>query len=250
MNHGRISAARMIAGIAATLAAVLLAVPLSAPAQAATGYKLQTVTLASGKTTVARWNPCQAAITYQVNLAGLPKAKRAAMLALVKKSFAKLAAVDGLTYRYTGTTTFVPMSNNLAAGPAEIVVAAVGRNATDLGLGENSLGYGGTVWSTWYGSNGEGAAVVRGFVVLNPSGMASLKPGFGKGKTQGNVVLHELGHATGLEHVSGKDEQMNPTLMSTAPNGYGAGDRAELKKIGRDAGCITISSAVKVADLS
>lgn len=78
--------------------------------------------------------------------------------------------------------------------------------------------------------------------------MADLKTGFGKGRTQGNVILHELGHATGLQHVPVTTEEMNPTVSTLTPNGYSAGDRAGLKKVGISAGCLAISSSVSIAD--
>lgn len=89
-----------------------------------------------------------------------------------------------MAYRYTGTTTFVPQRGNIAKSPAEIVVAVVKKSATDFTFSENSLGYGGIMWSTWSGGSGAGAAVVRGYVLLSPTGLATLKTGFGKGKTQ------------------------------------------------------------------
>ena len=213
-------------------------------------YELRTAQLASGKTMVTRWNPCQTAITYRVNLSGVRQARRAALLKEIKTSFGKLAAADGITYRYKGSTDFIPQTGNLTQEPAEIVVAAVSRNQTDLGLAENSLGYGGVLWSSWSGSTGEGVAAVRGYVILSPSGFATLKPGFGRGKTQGNVILHELGHATGLNHVDSISELMNPVLLDSAPNGYAAGDLAGLRKLGAAAGCLQIPSSVTIADLN
>lgn len=218
---------------------------------AATGtYQLMPVTLNSGKTVTARWNPCQTAVTYQVNLSGLPKKKRAAMLKTIKASFVRLHAATGLTYRYKGTTTFVPTQENLAAQPAEIVVAAVARSRTDFPMTSRSLGYGGVLWSSWYGSQGEGAAVMRGYVVLEADAIQKLKSGFGKGLRQSNVILHELGHASGLEHVSSRKEQMYPTLTSASPSGYGAGDLAGLAKVGKQAGCISVPSTLSLQDLS
>jgi hypothetical protein len=240
-----------VAALVVGATALTVCGPLSA-AEAGTGlgYSLTKVKVASGRAVVARWNPCQAAITYRVNLVGLPTAKRSAMRKQIQASFAKLSAADHITYRYTGNTEFVPRTTNLAKAPAEIVVAAVGNKATDMDLAKNMLGFGGISWSTWSGSAGEGAVVVRGFVLLSPSGMAATKPGFGRGVTQGNVILHELGHATGLEHASAKSELMNPTLTSSTPNGYGRGDLAGLEKIGEKGGCVKIPAAVRVADLN
>ena len=67
--------------------------------------------------------------------------------------------------------------------------------------------------------------------------------------TRGNVILHELGHATGLEHVSNRSALMNPTVTSSTPNGFGPGDRAGLKRLGRSAGCVPVPGAIQVADL-
>jgi len=211
-------------------------------------YALKMITLASGAQVAARWNPCQQAITYQVNVRALAKARRKPMRKQVQAAVAKLAAVDGMVYRYAGTTSFVPQQQTLADQPAEIVVAVVPASATDLDAGEKAVGSGGVLWASWSSSKGEGAAVVRGYVILDPRGMADLKTGFGKGRTQGNVILHELGHATGLEHVPVPTQEMNPILSPLTPNGYASGDRAGLKRVGISAGCLTVSSSVSIAD--
>jgi hypothetical protein len=90
--------------------------------------------------------------------------------------------------------------------------------------------------------------VVRGYVVLVPSGITKLKAGFGAGRTQGSVILHELGHATGLQHPTSRAVLMYPTLTTAAPNGYAAGDRAGLDKLGTRPGCITVPARVDIKD--
>jgi hypothetical protein len=212
-------------------------------------YKLQQVTLKSGQSVVKRWNPCQAAITYQVNLAGLPEPERPAMLAQVIGGFGQLSAATGLPFRYTGSTAFVPNNHDSVEGTAEIVVAVVPRSATDFDL-SSALGVGGMQVRTWSGNDGEGAVAIRGFVVLDAARTASLKPGFGKGQTQGNLLLHELGHATGLDHVASEAEQMNPKLSPALPKGYGRGDLIGLEKLGKKAGCIAVPPVVSIVDLT
>jgi hypothetical protein len=213
-------------------------------------YKFSTVTLASGTKIPARWNPCQDAITYQVNLDGLTSSRRAAMLRQIRSGVNRLAAADGMTYRYTGTTNFVPQQATLVDAPADIVVALVAPSRTDLDRSEKSLGFGGVQWVAWSGSRGEGAVVTRGYVILTPAGISALPPGFGAGETQGNVILHELGHATGLQHVPSAGELMNPLLTSDAPAGYGLGDRAGLARAGADGGCVQIPNDVQIGDHS
>lgn len=251
---------RLVAVLTAVLTAAFILVSTT-PAQAGTvsgattgttagggRYALQTITV-EGRRLVTRWNPCQSAITYRVNLAGVPKKKRAALLAEIKQGVRKLAAVNGIRYRYAGTTAFVPRKANRAQQPAEIVIAAVARTRTDLGMTGDQYGFGGTSWVDWWGPQGTGAAITRGYVLLNPALFLPLRAGYGAGRTQGNVILHELAHASGAEHVHTTDEQMNPVLTAAAPNGYAAGDRAALRRLGRPAGCITVPAGVSLHDL-
>ncbi|GAB6898537.1 matrixin family metalloprotease [Kineosporia succinea] len=253
MDHSRTRPVLKVA-LALTLLALVMVTPMLAfnltGEKTALGlnYTLRSAQLASGKSTTARWNPCQKAIVWRVNMAGWPASKRPAMLKQIQTSVARVAKVTGMKYRYAGTTTFIPRQENLASAPADIVVAVIDPKKTNFSFSENSLGYGGVLWATWYGSSGEGAAVVRGYAVLIPSGMNKLKPGFGTGNKQGNVVLHELAHAAGLDHVRSKAQQMYPDLTAKSPNGLAPGDVQGLQKIGSKAGCIDVPSRVNITD--
>jgi len=240
-------AAALVVAAVAVVGVVDMVGPPGASAAGAT-YRLKQVELASGATTPARWNPCQQAIAWRVNFKGLRPARRPAMLTQLRQSFAKISRANGIRYRYAGTTGFVPRQHNLVSQPADIVVAVLDPRETDLNFTERSLGFGGVLWATWYGSKGEGAAVVRGYVVLRPSGLTTLKPGFGRGKRQGNVILHELGHATGLEHASSRAALMYPTLTASSPNGYTHGDLTGLATLGSKRGCIAVPARVDIKD--
>jgi hypothetical protein len=241
-------------GVLATvaIAAAVLSGPLVRPLQPTVGggpqYRLKAVTLPSGAESPVRWNPCQSAVTYRVNLKGVARAKRPAMLKQVRRAFRQLAEADGITYRYAGTTKYVPQRSTLPQAPADVVVAVVAPDATDLGLTPTALGVGGVLWATWSGEYGEGAVIVRGYVLLNPVEWKTVEPGFGTGKTQGNALLHELGHATGLEHVDAPGQLMNPVLTAAAPAGFGPGDRAGLSKLGVGAGCVARPDSVTTVD--
>lgn len=70
---------------------------------------------------------------------------------------------------------------------------------------------------------------VDGRVTLAAS--STLSPGFGTG-SWGAALLHELGHAVGLDHVPDRSEQMYPTVLDDRPAGFGAGDNAGLLQLG------------------
>ena len=78
---------------------------------------------------------------------------------------------------------------------------------------------------------------VTGSVILN--GADHLDNGFRPGKTWGKVVLHELGHVLGLDHVVDPAQVMHPSLVSS-PGIWGAGDLAGLTLLGRGAGCLEV----------
>jgi hypothetical protein len=73
---------------------------------------------------------------------------------------------------------------------------------------------------------------------------------FRQGRDPGHSDLHELAHAIGLDHVESEAEQMNPHMSYSAPEGYGSGDCAGLKQIGKEAGCIPVPAGALYADLS
>lgn len=223
--------------------------PVKGPGAA---YQLSTERMPDGRIVILRWNPCQT-ITYKVNVAALPASLRRAVLAEVQGAFARLRAASGLTFSYRGTTGEVPRSRTLDRQSAEIIVAVTDRRHTDFPLGQQILGYGGRSWYWWWrtssGRTTYGAAITRGFVVLDRSGMTRLRAGFGRGANRGNLMLHELGHTVGLDHAGSRGVLMFPQLTAAAPNGYASGDRAGLVRLGRPAGCVSIPVRLPAPDL-
>ncbi len=216
-------------------------------------YSLATSRLPDGRTVVLRWNPCQV-ITFRLNVAALPATRRSAVAAEIRTAVTRLGSATGVRYSYRGTTTTVPRTSNVTRQGSELIVAVTTPSATDFGIGNGVLGYGGYRYWQWTTTAANGrrtsdAAIARGWVVLDSAGLMRLTPGFGAGNTRGNVVLHELAHVAGLNHISDTRQLLHPTLSASSPNGYAPGDRTGLRKVGRPAGCISVPSNV-VADLT
>ena len=53
----------------------------------------------------------------------------------------------------------------------------------------------------------------------------------------GPVLLHELAHAVGLDHVNDTTQLMNAFASASGPTTYGAGDLTGLWQVGAAAGC-------------
>jgi hypothetical protein len=217
-----------------------------------TPYRIATVRLADGRTARLRWNPCQQ-ITYRVNVAAVPAAGRNAALAQIRRAVRRLGAVTGLRLSYRGTTTAVPRKATVATQRSEILIAVTKASATDLGIGDGVIGFGGYRYWQWTtpmpsGRDVASAAIARGWVVLDVDALARMRQGFGPGMTAGNVIQHELAHVVGLGHVNDPRQLMADTLTRTSPDGYADGDRTGLGLVGRRAGCLTVPADL-VTDL-
>jgi len=230
---------------AAVLTAVVFAaVPALAasPASAATAtYSVQYLTLGNGHKVVARWNPCRTH-TYKVNLASVPSATRTTVLAETEAALRVLATKTGMSFTYRGATTEVPRLGSYSTQSADIVIAFTTPLKTNYlyGTADARGGNAATMRSMTSGTTTTyTGAIVKGFVVVDTAKLLhSYKAGFGTGARRGNLLLHELGHVVGLNHVINARLLMNPTLSSYSPNGYAVGDAAGLTVVGRKAGCI------------
>jgi hypothetical protein len=186
-----------------------------------------------GRGTPARWDPCTP-IHYVVDLAYAP----AGALSDVRQSLARLALASGLTFADDGTREERPLRGRSAYQPeaygdrwAPLLISWSPPQLTDL-LGDPRA-EAVTMPVAVPGPTGAGGSIVTAEVVLNAA--RQLPVGFGPGPSEGEVLLHELGHAVGLGHVDSRSEAMFPSVRGVA--GYGAGDLAGLRALGRAAGC-------------
>lgn len=221
-------------------------------------YRLSYQRLPDGKKVAARWNPCQV-VTYRVNPtynSGLSSKRRRAV-SEVQEAFRRLSAETGIQFKYVGTSSQIPKNTRTrrwhqTQTSAEIVVAWVNqasyRSRSDL-LGRSGKGYsagtGGYAFKYWKtGSSPWQGVTGRGFVVLDVKQDRKFSWGFGRGKTRGSLILHELGHALGLQHVGATSQTMYPSVLWRSSAKYNSGDQTGLRKLGASAGCVSTPSWV------
>jgi hypothetical protein len=180
----------------------------------------------------ARWNPC-AEVTYRVH----PGDARQEFLPDLTEALRRITYETGVRFRYLGTTGGIPGSRKGFRYDADAVIAWSHPGETSM-LKNNVAGVGGFEHPV-PGRRGR-PRIAHGFVVLDGDkiGGSDVKPGFGEGTTEGEALLHELGHMMGLDHVNARDQIMRPTLEPMRAALYGAGDLAGLHRLGRKAGCL------------
>lgn len=174
-----------------------------------------------------RWNPCQA-IHYRVDLDEAPKGA----LADVKETLRRIAQPTRIQFRYDGRTHYIPGSSGSQTAP--LVIAWAKPTETTLPLGGGTLGEGGGTYT--YGAR-QKPHIVTGYAVLDST--TSLTPGFGAGQTEGALLMHEIGHAMGLDHAKHASQIMYPLLGPHPSTMYGAGDYRGLQLLGRSQGCLS-----------
>jgi matrixin len=224
--------------VLALTAAMLL--PVTAASATAKGYALSY----NPDRTVARWNPCQP-IHYRVNTTEAPRG--VGVMRDLKAAIARVHKATGLTFVYDGPTRVIPQQHyGWTAKPGHfpplvIAWAKRGHVAGGSTLLEGTDGVGGFTTRGWSDGNVQHRTrIVSGYVVLSTTPSGTYAPGFGPGVTRGELFLHELGHAVGLQHVTDTRQIMYPVVVTGArPSAeYQAGDLAGLRKVGRKAGCI------------
>jgi Peptidase M66 len=190
---------------------------------------------------VARWNPC-ARIGYRVNARqGGPGA-----LADTREALARIRQVTGLRFVYRGSTRIIPggVGGNRYPRDTRLVVSWARPAQTRWLDAAGVAGQGGPSWVEWTTDGGRTRAMItRGFVVLNAR--VDLGGGFGGGVhngwvgTRGQLLMHELGHAVGLDHPRQDDRwEIMYRTMTEKRAVWGRGDRNGLRRVGEARGCL------------
>ena len=170
-----------------------------------------------------RWNPC-APIRYLVNMGGYDASFRQ----VIAEAVERLEAATGLPLIPVGDTTFMPTSSNspqLSGVGGELVIALGDQAQSNLVPG-SIVGRAGIFYSS---------SIVRASVVIDMGDVGSNGPWSSTGA--GPVLLHELAHAVGLDHVVDGTQLMNNTATQGGPITYGTGDLTGLWQVGAAQGC-------------
>lgn len=170
-----------------------------------------------------RWNPC-APIHYLVNMGGYSDNFRP----VIAEAVERLEAATGLLFIPVGDTAFMPTSANPsppASAGGELVIALGDELQTDLVPG-SVVGLAHILYFT---------SIFRASVVIDVGSVGSKPPWNSVGA--GPVLMHELGHAVGLDHVADSSQLMNAVASSSGPTTYSAGDLTGLWQLGTAGGC-------------
>jgi hypothetical protein len=179
-----------------------------------------------------RWNPCRP-IRYVVNLGGYSELFRA----MITEAVDRTSTATGLRFEYLADITTVPTrgTNELTraqrlsrTGRYDVVIALVDEGTSDLVPGEVI----GLAESTARRNGAQGEYTATRVVV--DMGDTAMFPEWHP-EGPGTVLLHELGHAVGLDHVGDRSQLM--FNFTTSVTTFGGGDLRGLWEVGAHRGC-------------
>jgi hypothetical protein len=194
--------------------------PLALAPAGSGGYKAQS----------ARWNPC-APVHYVVSgVPPFPGADR-----LLRSAISTVSRATGLLFVYAGTTNETPTERRGPYQPlrygrrwAPVLVAWTDADTIPR-LAGTVVGLGGGDPAEPAGSV---VRLVSGIVYLDAPDLATMRQRpTGRAEVRA-VMLHELGHLVGLQHVSDPSAIMYPRESPTVPS-YSPGDLRGLAHAGR-----------------
>lgn len=185
-----------------------------------------------------RWNPCEP-IHYVVNLGLAPEGS----MQDVQEAVRRVSVATGIEFDYDGLSDEVPERRRFVYQPdrygdrwAPVLIAWVDPDDTDISFKRDGHTAAGVAAPLVPPDGGD--VLVSGWIAINLADPNP--PGFNFVGAQGPVVLHELGHVMGLDHVESTGELMEPSGGGVTD--FGAGDLEGLERLGRPQGCLTTPS--------
>ena len=171
-----------------------------------------------------RWNPCEP-IHYVVNLGLAPEGS----LQDVQEAVRRTSLATGIEFVDDGLSDEVPERRRFVYQPdrygdrwAPVLIAWVDPDDTDIPFardGHTAAGVAAPLVAP-----GENDVLVSGWIAINQEDPNPA--GFGSIGSQGPVVLHELGHVMGLDHVKSPGQLMEPSGGGVTDFGSGRPGRA------------------------
>lgn len=174
----------------------------------------------------AQWDSCRP-ITYLVGTGGMP----AGLLPDVHEAMTRLTRATGMDFAYGGESS-LPATIDPSTLPDRTILIAWSDPSLIPQLAGPALGLAGGYPVP---SQDGRLRMSTGIVILDRTDPIS--PGFGKGVTSGQVLMHELAHVMNLDHVIEPMQLMYPYLTPTSPADFQAGDLAGLAQA-RSPGCL------------
>lgn len=180
------------------------------------------------------FDPCRT-VHWALNPAGAPPGSEA----LVKEAVARMAAATGLVFEYDGSTDEgwakdrEPFQEDRYGNRWAPVLVAWATQSEQPGLAGYIAGLGG---GQPYGFDGE-LTYVSGSLLLDGEdiGRIPLDDPQGAAVARG-IIMHELGHVVGLDHVADPNELMYSETAADPLVDWGPGDLTGLRVLG-DGAC-------------
>lgn len=187
-----------------------------------------------------QWNPCQT-IKYRIN----PGYAGEGVIPFTQEAVKRLEQATGFKTKYIGTTTSVPISRKPFQKGTDMVIAWSHQDDySDLVQAVGVGGPGDLKPARRKSNNKVVLDIKRPGVTMNMAYAPTYPFTYDDAATEpmGLVLIHELGHAFGLEHYADNIQVMHPGDRPPSETGYHAtyeaGDLAGLRAQGAQGGCL------------
>jgi hypothetical protein len=186
-----------------------------------------------------RWNPCDT-ITYAVNTGDVGRR----VLPDFRAALHRVTDATGIRFRSVGVSreSYVRAYNRMryrgVIGKAALIVIWLDHDDFEALLRRTRdrrpiIAFAKTMAGLYANRD----QYFGGIIVMDAGATSIL--GFGYRYAHGVVMLHELGHIMGLDHVKDPDQVMySGRRPEYSVRDYGDGDLEGLRRLGQDAGCL------------